>query len=85
MPEISSFYGIVITMLFKDHNPPHFHVKYGEYRAQITIKDGIVQGALPRRALNLVFDWLDIHRDELLENWNRIENKENLQKIEPLQ
>ena len=85
MPEISNFYGIVITMLFQDHNPPHFHVKYGEYRAQITITDGIIKGTLPRRALNLVFEWLDLHRDELMENWKRIENREDLQKIEPLQ
>ena len=85
MPEISNFYGIAITMLFQDHNPPHFHVKYGEYRAQITITDGIIKGTLPRRALNLVFEWLDLHRDELMENWKRIENRKDLQKIEPLQ
>ncbi|GHT30467.1 hypothetical protein AGMMS49574_10230 [Bacteroidia bacterium] len=84
MPEISNFYGIIITMLFNDHNPPHFHVKYGEYRAQISIQDGIVQGTIPRRALNLVFEWLDLHRDELMDNWHRIENMKALQKIEPL-
>jgi hypothetical protein len=42
-------------MLFDDHNPPHFHVKYGDYRAQIVIKNGDIKGALPRRALNLVY------------------------------
>ncbi|MDR0864379.1 MAG: DUF4160 domain-containing protein [Candidatus Symbiothrix sp.] len=84
MPEISNFYGIVISMLFNEHNPPHFHVRYGEYRAQITIQDGIVQGILPRRALNLVFEWLDLHRDELMDNWGKIENREPLDKIEPL-
>jgi hypothetical protein len=85
MPEISSFYGIVITMLFDDHNPPHFHVKYGDYRAQITIKDGIIKGTLPRRALNLVYEWMDLHFDELLENWSRIEKRQSLVKIEPLE
>jgi hypothetical protein len=85
MPEISNFYGIVITMLFQDHSPSHFHVKYGEYRAQITIKDGIVKGTLPRRALNLVFEWLDLHRDELIENWQRMENRQIFHKIDPLQ
>jgi hypothetical protein len=84
MPEISSFYGIVITMLFNDHNPPHFHVRYGEYRAQITIQDGIVEGVLPRRALNMVFEWLDLHRDELMDNWRRIENRKAIERIEPL-
>jgi hypothetical protein len=84
MPEVSKFYGIVITMLYSEHNPPHFHVRYGEYRASITIKEGIVDGKLPRRALNLVFEWLDLHRDELMDNWNNIENRNSIVKIEPL-
>ena len=84
MPEISRFYGIIITMFINEHNPPHFHVEYHDYKAMITIEDGIVMGALPRRALNLVYEWLDLHKDELLENWKRIESNQNLQKIEPL-
>lgn len=84
MPEIASFYGIVITMLWGDHNPPHFHVRYGEYRAVITIKDGIIQGELPRRALNLIFEWLDLHREELLDNWILSGQNKQLKRIEPL-
>ena len=68
MPEISKFYGIVIYMYINDHNPPHFHAVYQGYKATITIQDGIVTGCFPRRALNLIFDWLDEHKDELLEN-----------------
>ena len=64
--------------------PPHFHVEYQDYKAMITIEDGIVMGTLPRRALNLVYEWLDLHKNELLENWKRIESNQNLQKIEPL-
>ena len=52
-----------------EHNPPHFHVWYEDYKAIITIKDGIITGSLPRRALNLVYEWLDLHQDELLDNW----------------
>ena len=84
MPELSYFYGIFIYMYFSEHNPPHFHVKYNEYTAEISIKDGIVTGSLPRRALNLVFEWLDLHRDELMENWERGERKESFIKIDPL-
>ena len=84
MPEISSFYGIVIYMYFNEHNPPHFHVKYADFNAIVTIEDGIVTGSLPRRALNLVYDWLDLHKDELMENWRRLENCESFLKIEPL-
>ena len=76
MPEISKFYGIIIYMYIDDHNPPHFHVWYDDYQAEITIKEGIVRGEMPRRALRLVFEWLDLHRDELLENWERLSNCE---------
>ncbi len=58
MPEISRFYGIIITMYLPDHNPPHFHVKYNEYRATIDIKSGKIIGEMPRRALN--FGWIYI-------------------------
>ena len=84
MPEISRFYGIIIYMYMSEHNPPHFHVWYENYKAIITIKDGIITGSLPRRALNLVYEWLDIHKDELLDNWNRLANFETPKKIEPL-
>lgn len=84
MPEISSFYGITIYMYMNEHQPPHFHVRYGEYDAEITIDDGVVVGSLPRRALRLVYEWLDKHQDELIENWNRLENHETPLKIEPL-
>lgn len=84
MPEISQFYGIIIYMYVSEHNPPHFHVWYGDYKAIITIDDGIVTGSLPRRALSLVYDWLDLHKCELMENWERLRNFETPQKIEPL-
>lgn len=54
MPTISSFYGILIMMFWKDHNPPHFHVKYGEYEALIGINDfSVIQGWLPPKAMAL--------------------------------
>ena len=55
-------------MYIDDHNPPHFHVWYEGYEATITIEDGIVTGTLPRRALKMVYEWLDLHFDELMEN-----------------
>jgi hypothetical protein len=84
MPEISRFYGIIIYMFFSEHNPPHFHVKYQEYEAILDIENGVVHGDMPRRALNLIFEWLDLHKIELLENWKRIEQRKPLIKIEPL-
>jgi hypothetical protein len=84
MPEISRFYGIIIYMFFQDHNPPHFHVKYQNFEATINIEDGIVKGEIPRRAINLIYEWLDLHKDELLANWSLSEQRKPLNKIEPL-
>lgn len=85
MPEISSFYGIVIYMYMSEHNPPHFHVKYQAYEATITIQDGVITGSLPRRALRLVYEWLDQHQEELMNNWERLGRSEAPLKIVPLQ
>ncbi len=45
MPEICRFYGILIKMFYQEHNTPHFHAEYGEYKAEIKIEDfGINRG-----------------------------------------
>lgn len=85
MPIISSFLGIIITMYWSDHAPPHFHAKYGDFEVIVTIKGGIIEGKFPKRALKLVLEWLDLHHDELLENWERCQKREPLQAIEPLE
>ena len=70
MPEISSFYGIVIYMYFNEHNPPHFHAIYGEHVAAINIADGtVIEGELPKKALEMVTEWNSIHKDALLKIW----------------
>ena len=84
MPQISTFYGLVILMNFKDHAPPHFHVWYGEYKIVVTIENGIVTGEMPKRALKMVFEWLEIHREELFETWIKAQKGETLTHIEPL-
>ena len=84
MPEISNFYGIIIYMYIDDHNPPHFHVIYNGEEAMIDIRDGHITGSLPRRALKLVYEWLDMHEEELLDNWERLTNSKPAVKIEPL-
>lgn len=84
MPEICRFYGIIIQMFFNDHNPPHFHVVYGDFKAVININDEIVEGFMPKRALKLVFEWMDLHKSELLVNWELAQNGELPIKIEPL-
>ena len=82
MPTISMFYGIMIRMYVNDHNPPHFHAFYGDREASIAIETGdIVEGRLPHSARRLVKDWAVLHRDELLENWQRRDRGEPLERI----
>ncbi len=84
MPEICRFFGIIITMFANDHNPPHFHIRYGDYNAIITLDKGIVKGEIPSNALKQIFIWMNLHHDELIANWNRLQNGEDIQKINPL-
>jgi len=81
MPEISRFLGIIISMYFDEHNPPHFHVQYNEYRASMEIKNlNITVGSLPAKVRGLVEEWAELHRDELLSMW---ETKE-FHRVQPL-
>lgn len=72
MPILSRFYGIIIRMYFQqsEHNPPHFHAIYGEHMAAISISEGkILEGELPKKALEMVLEWRTIHKNELLKIW----------------
>lgn len=85
MPRISVFYGIVITMYFYDHEPPHFHAQYAEHHAVIAIDSGaVIVGGLPRRALKLVTEWALLHRGELEENWVRAQDGNPPEPVDPL-
>jgi hypothetical protein len=81
MPEICRFLGIVITMYFDEHNPPHFHVRYNEYRAAMSINDlNVIAGLLPAKVRGLVQEWAEKNKDELLDIWETGE----FRKIDPL-
>jgi len=85
MPEISRFYGIVVSMFYDDHNPPHFHAQYGEFKAVIRINDfALMDGNLPPKAIGLVIEWANIHKKELIENWELAVTDQQLNKIAPL-
>lgn len=85
MPEICRFYGIIIAMFFDDHNPPHFHARYGGDKVAIEIESlRILDGQLPARALGLVIEWASEHQSELMKNWDLAKNNEAPKKISPL-
>ena len=82
MPTIAYFYGIAISMYFGDHNPPHFHARYGRAKALFRIMDGeIIAGELPPTAERLIKEWALAHRGELEENWCRARMHEPLERI----
>jgi hypothetical protein len=86
MPEISRFFGIIIAMYWDEHNPPHFHARYGTFNAAVDIISlKVLEGGLPPRVLGLVIEWASIHKKELLSNWKKARQDKPLKKIEPLQ
>jgi len=85
MPEISRFYGIIIYIYFREHNPPHFHAVYGGDEALIEIDTlGVLSGNLPPKALGLVIEWAAMHKEELAKSWKQAMNHQKPDKIAPL-
>ncbi|MDP1982087.1 MAG: DUF4160 domain-containing protein [Sulfuritalea sp.] len=89
MPTISMFYGILIQMYFRDtgrHHLPHIHARYQGQAVALAVADGsVLEGELPARQLRMVQVWMDIHRDELLADWELAVNGDSPYKIAPLQ
>jgi len=86
MPEISRFLGIIIAMYYNEHNPPHFHARYGEYKIEIAIQTlSVLVGKLPPRAMGLVMEWASCHQDELMADWELARQSAELKRIEPLE
>ena len=83
MPILSRFYGIVIRMYFmqSEHNLPHIHAIYNEDVAAIDFMTGeILEGYLPPKTIQMVREWISIHRDELKNIWET----QDFKRIEPL-
>jgi len=85
MPIISRFFGIVIYMYWKDHAPPHLHAKYGDDEIVVEIRTGNVSGNMSNRAIKLIQEWRELHKDELLKDWKLAEQKKALFAINPLE
>jgi hypothetical protein len=89
MPTISMFYGILVLMFFKDnrrHHLPHIHIRYQDHQASVSIEDGnLLEGTLPNKQLKMVQAWIEIHREELIVDWELAANGEEPFRIAPLQ
>ncbi|HWL95485.1 MAG TPA: DUF4160 domain-containing protein [Phycisphaerae bacterium] len=88
MPAISMFYGIIVSLYFMEnrrHHRPHFHARYQDQEVVISIPEGdVLEGALPPGKLRLVLAWVELHREELLADWELVVSGQQPFKIEPL-
>ena len=87
MPSISEFYGLSVYMYnnVREHNSPHFHVFYRDLESIIDIqKCKKTEGKMPKNKLRLILAWCEIHKDELLQNWELATKKMDLLNIAPL-
>ena len=86
MPTIAYFLGIAVRMFFNDHDPPHFHVQYQQFRARVRIADGqIMSGRLPATVTRLVMEWTELRREALMRNWVAARTDNRLERIEGLE
>ncbi len=85
MPIISEFYGITIRVFYDDHAPPHIHASYGEHEIIVGISPiALIKGKVPNRVRSMVLEWIAIHQQELIENWELCQSGKSPHKLEPL-
>lgn len=88
MPAISMFYGLIVYMYFMDdkqHKLPHIHVKYQEHEVIAAIPGGeVLDGSIPHSKMKLLQAWIEIHRDELIADWELAVSGQQPYKIDPL-
>jgi hypothetical protein len=88
MPVISMFFGIIVSLYFVDnrqHKKPHIHVRYQDEEAVVSIPDGeVLNGQIPPAKMRLVLAWIEIHKDELMADWDLAVSGQQPYKIEPL-
>lgn len=88
MPAISMFYGIIVYLYFMDnrqHHVPHIHVKYQDDEAVVAIPDGkVLEGDIPMSKMKLLQAWIELHKDELMADWDLAVSGQQPYKIDPL-
>jgi len=73
-------------MFYDDHAPPHFHAEYREFSAQVALTaPEIMGGSLPGRARRMVIEWAELHRVELLEDWELCQRHDSPKQVPPLE
>ncbi|MFN2377312.1 MAG: DUF4160 domain-containing protein [Candidatus Binatia bacterium] len=86
MPEICRFLGIVVAMFYREHAPPHFHARYRNREIRVNIRTSeVMSGSFNPRERRLLLAWLELHREELLEDWQLAQDRKPLKRIAPLE
>jgi hypothetical protein len=75
----------VIGMFYSEHGPPHLHAVYGEFTMTVELESRRIRGQFPARAERLVLEWMQLHHQELVVNWNRAMQRQPLERIAPLE
>jgi hypothetical protein len=86
MPIVSMFFGIVIRMFYREHEPVHFHAEYQGQQGKFDLEGAMMAGNIhSKTALRLIREWASCHRDDLEANWKRMMSGKPLERIEPLE
>ncbi len=85
MPIIAVFYGIIVRMFYKDNDPPHFHAEYQGQSGKFDFEGKLLAGDIrSRTALKLVEEWSEVHKEELMANWEKARLGLPMERISPL-
>lgn len=69
----------------KQHKLPNIHVTYSGKEVIVSIPNGeILEGNIPSAKMKLLNAWIEIHKEELMANWELAESGELPYKIDPL-
>ncbi|MBI3693458.1 MAG: DUF4160 domain-containing protein [Acidobacteria bacterium] len=86
MPIISVFFGIIVRMFYREHEPVHFHAEYQGQEAKFNLDGEMIVGNIrSRTARRLIRQWAALHRRELEVNWKNMKAGRHLERIEPLE
>jgi hypothetical protein len=86
MAIVSVFFGIVVRMFYKEHEPPHFHAEYQGQNGKFDLDGNMTVGNIrSKTALRLIREWAPLHRQEVAANWKKVKAGRPLERIEPLQ
>jgi hypothetical protein len=83
MPVVAIVDGMLIMFFYNDHDPPHFHVDCGDYRAKVSIATlKIIEGELPPNKRNRVLEWAGQHQEALSMTWKTVQSRQKPGRIE---